>query len=206
MHCPTQSCILACLTALSQGYRDKLLTATLTTPVPILHRLCWVEDIINGGSKPHGHCCDLWASLLWQEVAVDRGQVEAMLDNTWRPAHEQPPFINDGKRMIQCPVPQSQLKLNVLLLMQLSKPFLLCEHIKDSLSELLTPLTSKTKQTTNFLCLQYPVLSMPFILDLTNIWMTEQHPAAGIMLGGSGSFTLTVISAFLQPDFQCSGI
>lgn len=80
---------LACLTVLFQCHRDKPCTATLTRLV--LHRLCWVENVINSGSKPHGHCCDLWASPLWQEVAVDRSQVEAMLDNTWTPAHKQSP-------------------------------------------------------------------------------------------------------------------
>lgn len=186
-HCPTPSCILACLTALSQHHRDKPHTATLTPPLPILHRLCWVEDIIHGGSKPHGHSCDLRASLLWQEVAVDRGEVEAMLDNTWRPAHEQPLFTKEGKRMTQCSLPQSQLKLDVSLLMQLSKLFLLCEHIKHSLSELFTPLTPKTKRTMNFLCLPTPSLVYALILDLTNTMLTEQCPAAGTTLGGSGS-------------------
>lgn len=82
---------LAYLTVLFQRPRDKPCTATLTRLA--LHRLCWVENVINSGSKPHGHRCDLRASPLWQEVAVDRGQVEAMLDNTWTPAHKQSLFI-----------------------------------------------------------------------------------------------------------------
>lgn len=89
---------LAGLTVLFQCHRDKPCTATLTRLV--LHRLCWVENVINSGSEPHGHRCDLWASPLWQEVAVDRGQVEAMLDNTWTPAHKQSLFTKEGKRIM----------------------------------------------------------------------------------------------------------
>lgn len=55
-----------------------------------------------------------------------------------------------------------------------------------STSGIFPPLTPKTKLTMNFLCLQYPVLSMPLILDLTNS-VTEQHPGAGTTVGGSGS-------------------
>lgn len=180
MHRPTPSCMLTCLTALSQHHRDKPRTVTLTPSVPILHGLCWVEDIINSGSKAHGHCCDLRASPLWQEVAVDGGQVEAMLDNAWRPAHEQPSLTKEGKRTMQCSALHSQFKLDVPLLMQMAKLFLFCEHTENSLSELFTPLTPKTM---DFLCLQY--LSMSFIVNLTTL--TEQRPAAGTTLGRSGS-------------------
>lgn len=202
MHCPTPRCILARLTALCQHHRDKPHIAILTPLVPILHRLCWVEDIIHSGSKPHGHRCDLWASPLWQEVAVDRGQVEAMLDNAWRPAHEQPVFTKEGKTMMQCSVLQSQLKLDVSSLMQLSKLFLLCEHTKDSLSELLTPLTPKAKWTMNFVSNTQSCLCPSFSTSPTQL--TEQHPAAPTTLGESVSSrepsllssTLTFISVF----------
>lgn len=89
---------LACLRVLFQCHRDKPCTAALTRLA--LHRLCWVENVIHSGSKPHGHCCDLRASPVWQEVAVDRGQVEAVLDNTWTPAHKQSLFSKEGKRIM----------------------------------------------------------------------------------------------------------
>lgn len=81
---------------------------------------------------------------------------------------------------MQCSALHSQFKLDVPLLMQMAKLFLFCKHIKNSLSELFTPLTPKTM---DFLCLQY--LSMSFILHLTTL--TEQRPAAGTTLGRSGS-------------------
>lgn len=98
------------LTALFQHHRDKPCTGTLTSSVSIHHRFCWVEDIINSGTKPHGHGCDLRASPLWQEMAVDRGQVEAMPDNTCRPASEQPELTKKGNRMMQCSVLQYKVQ------------------------------------------------------------------------------------------------
>lgn len=195
------------LTALLQHHRDNPFTGTLTPCVSIHHRLCWVEDIINSGTEPHGHGCNLWASPLWQEMAVDRGEVEAMLDNACRPASEQPEFTKKGNRMMQSSVLQSQLKLEVPmlqswvkleapLLMQLSKLFLsLQAHTqKDSENDLLH--LHKADQELTL----YPI---PSPIYAFHSWPHQPNavtvsPSCWDLGGPSQLF-----QSLLQPDFQC---
>lgn len=200
---------LAYLTVLFQCHKHKPCTATLTCLV--LHRLCWVENVINSGSKPHGHCCDLWASSLWQEVAVDRGQVEAMLDNTWTPAHKQPLFIKKGKRIL---------------------PFWYCSHSwmfsrwcnwlnysyfvsTWNISELFTPLTPKQDRLwTSFVfnTQSYICLCPSFSISPTQCWQSSTQLLGGfwvdLALPHSPPYYLSLshlLQSLLQPDFQCSG-
>lgn len=58
----------------------------LTSSVPILAGLSWEEDVIHRCSKTQGHCGDLRAAMLGQEMSIYWGQVKAMLDGTYSPA------------------------------------------------------------------------------------------------------------------------
>lgn len=115
----------------------------------------------------------------------------------------------------QCSVQCCSHSWSWMFLCWCNPPNHLCvwEHIqRDSLPKLFTPLALKTEQTRNLPCLQYPVLSMPFILGLTDPMLTGQCPVTGTTLGGGGSgysrqpcllsSTLTFISVFTLVRFS----